>query len=153
MIFRGSSLLLANNKQWNLLKIFLENFRKAVYGFEEVCFAEVLYGKMTKFFTSDFSMNFFYSISWRIGAIAIHFKGFWRTSANFRNFRKLPRNRSTALNLSKIVRKKQFRWKTVCMLQKCVEKYKNIDILKGHVPFNPGWVLSIFRNIRTCFMK
>ena len=34
-----------------------------------------------------------------------------------------------------------------------VEKYKNIDILKGHVPFNPGWVLSIFRNIKTCFMK
>ena len=76
--------------QWNLLKIFLENFRKTVYGFEEVCFAEVLYGKMTKFFTSDFSMNFFYSISWRNGAITIHFKGFWRTSANFRNFCKLP---------------------------------------------------------------
>ena len=39
--------------QWNLLKISLENFCKTVYGFEEVCFAEVLYGKMTKFFTSD----------------------------------------------------------------------------------------------------
>ena len=97
MIFRGLSLLLANNMQWNLLKIFLENFRKTLYGFEEVCIAEVLYGKMTKFFTSDFSMNFFYSISWRNGAITIHFKGFWRTSANFRNFRKLPQNRSTDL--------------------------------------------------------
>ena len=104
MIFIGSSLLLANNMQWNLLKISLENFRKTVYGFEEVCFAEVLYGKMTKFFTSDFSMNFFYSISWRNGAITIHFKGFWRTSANFSNFHKLPQNRSTenSFNCEKI---------------------------------------------------
>ena len=49
MIFRGSSLLHANNTQWNLLKMFLENFRKTVYGFEEVCFAEVVNGLQVRF--------------------------------------------------------------------------------------------------------
>ena len=34
---------------WNLLKIFLENFRKTVYGFEEVCFAEVVILKQKSF--------------------------------------------------------------------------------------------------------
>ena len=43
------------------LKKFLKNFRKTVYGFEEVCFAEVLYGKMTKFFASDVFMNFLFN--------------------------------------------------------------------------------------------
>ena len=68
----------------------MENFRKTVYGFEEVCFAEVLYGKMTKFFTSDFSMNFFIQLLEEMGQLLSILKVFEElpqtsvTSANFR---------------------------------------------------------------------
>ena len=69
----------------------MENFRKTVYGFEEVCIAEVLYGKMTKFFTSDFSMNFFIQFLEELGQLLSILKVFEElphTSATSANFRK-----------------------------------------------------------------
>ena len=68
----------------------MENFRKTVYGFEEVCFAEVLYGKMTKFFTSDFSMNFiqFLEELGQLLSILKVFEELPQTSVTSANFRK-----------------------------------------------------------------